>query len=235
MNRLRPLKNTPFCSILLLVLVICPVAACSTLPELQPVPDNTKISAHEACRAVFPEGKWQFVHSIEASFPGGGENLLMGATVVDASLRTIDCVLMTVEGFVLFRAHMGKVIRVERAVPPFDREGFANGLLEDIRLMFLEPGADVAQTGKIAGDDSSGDKPVCRYTAAAGAITDVMPGSDSRWKLRRYSPQGHLTRTVVAEDRRGQEGFPGRLRLTAHGVAGYTLVMKLVDAVRFDD
>ena len=220
---------------LILPALCCLIAACSTLPELQPGSDNTKISAPEACRAVFPEGKWQFVHSIEASFPGGGENVLMGVTVVDASLRTIDCALMTVEGFVLFRAHMGKAIRVERAVPPFDREGFANGLLEDIRVMFLAPGVEVTRTGKLAGDDSPGEKPVCRYTGARGMTTDVIPGSGSRWKLRRYSPQGRLTRTVDAEKRGGQEGFPGRLNLTAHGPAGYTLVMTLVNVVRFDD
>jgi hypothetical protein len=281
MNRLRPLKNTPFCSISALgsnfgtlvklqryprntrcippvkifarlelkqnwaffkglslfsmMMVICLVAACSSLPELQTGPDSLKGTTPDACRAVFPEGKWQFVHSIEASFPGGGENLLMGVTVVDASLRTIDCALMTVEGFVLFRAHMGQAIRVERAVHPFDREGFARGMLEDIRLMFLAPGVEVTQTGKLAGDGSPEDKPVCRYTGARGMTTDVIPVSDARWKLHRYSPQGRLTRTVDAESRGGQGGFPGRMSLTAHGMAGYTLVMKLVDVVRFED
>ncbi len=222
-------------SLFSMMMVICLIAACSSLPELQTGPDSLKGTTPAACRAVFPEGKWQFVHSIEASFPGGGENLLMGVTVVDASTRAIDCVLMTVEGFVLFRAHLGKTLDVARAVSPFDREGFADGMLADIRLMFLVPAEKVSAIGRFADDDSFKGQPACRYTENKGITTDVIPGSDSRWQLRRYSPQGRLTRTVVAEDRSGPEGFPGRLRLTAHGVAGYTLVMKLVDAVRFDD
>ena len=220
---------------LLPVLWFLVTACCSGLPELKAGPDNPKIPLMEACRAVFPEGKRQFVHSIEASYPGGGENLLMGVTVIDAFSRTIDCALMTVEGFVLFRARMGRTIQVARAMPPFDRKGFADGLLEDLRVMFLAPAAQVTKTGILAGDAVSGDRPVCRYSDPGGMITDVIPGFDSRWQLRRYTPQGRLVRTVDAQSRGGRKGFPGKLILKAHGPAGYTLVMKLVDVVRIND
>ncbi len=223
MNRLCPL-----------LLVFCLVAACGGLPKIQPGLTDMQMSMPDACRAVYPVGKWQFVHSIEASFPAG-ENLLMGVTVVDAAAGTIDCALMTLEGFVLFRAQMGKTIRVDRAMPPFDRQGFASGLLEDIRLIFLMPASGAPRTGRLAGGGSSADKPVCRYTDDGGITTDVMPGADSQWQLRRYNPQGCLTRTVAAESNGGQADFPGRMRLTAHGLTGYTLTMKLVKAVRFND
>lgn len=219
----------------LLLVLCCLVPACGTLPKLKPGKDNAQIFLPQACRAVFPEGRWQFFHSIEAAFPGGGENLLMGVTVVDTARRTIDCALMTVEGFVLFQAHMGKALRVDRAMPPFDREGFAGGMLADIQLMFLAPAAEAVATGQLAEDGFPEQRPVCRYTGNRGIITDVMPGADSRWQLRRYSPQGRLTRTVVAENRGGQAGFPGTLTLTAHGLAGYTLALKLVNAVHLDE
>ena len=217
----------------LLLMVACLIAACSGLPTLQPVPVGTQAATPEACRAVFPQGKWQFTHAIEAAFPGGGEKLLMGVTVVDAPHRAVDCALMTVEGFVLFQAHMGKTLRVERAVPPFDREGFGDGMLADIRLMFLEPTAEHIQAGWPGGQAAPDDKPLCRYTGKAGMTTDVRPGSG--WQISRYTPRGNLVRTVAAEPAGGQAGFPGRLRLRATGPTGYTLEMKLISAERIID
>jgi hypothetical protein len=216
-----------------LILVVCLIAACSGLPTLQPVPVSSNDPLPAACRAVFPQGNWQFTHAIEADFPGGGDSLLMGVTVVDSSQQTVDCVLMTVEGFVLFQAHMGKTLRVERAMPPFDREGFAAGMLADIRLMFLEPAAEHIQTGWPGGQAAPDDKAVCRYTGKAGMTTDVRPGSG--WQIDRYTPRGNLTRTVTAEPAGGQAGFPGRMRLRATGPAGYTLEMKLISAERITD
>jgi len=217
----------------LLMMAACIVAACSRLPTLQPVPISSDDPLPAACRAVFPQGKWQFTHAIEAAYPGGGEKLLMGVTVVDPVQQTVDCALMTVEGFVLLQAHMGKTLRVERAVSPFDREGFAAGMLADIRLMFLEPAAEHIQTGWPGGQAAPDDKPVCRYTGKAGITTDVRPGSG--WQIRRYAARGNLVRTVVAEPAGGQAGFPGRLRLRATGPAGYTLEMKLIGAERVID
>ena len=234
MKRARP-YGAFFSSLCLcpLMIVVCLIAACSGLPTLQPVPVSSNDPLSEACRAVFPQGKWQFTHAIEAAYPGGGENLLMGVTVIDPAQQTVDCALMTVEGFVLLQAHMGKTLRVERAVSPFDGEGFAAGMLADIRLMFLEPAAEHIQTGWPGGQAAPDDKPVCRYIGKAGVTTDVRPGSG--WQISRYAPRGNLVRTVVAEPTGGQAGFPGRLRLRATGPAGYTLEMKLLSAERITD
>ncbi len=234
MNRSRPYGSffNGLC-LGLLMMVACLIAACSSLPALQPVPVSSDDSLPAACRAVFPQGKWQFTHTIEAAYPGGGENLLMGVTVVDPSQQTVDCALMTVEGFVVFQAHMGETLQVERAVSPFDREGVAAGMLTDIRLMFLEPAAEDIQTGRPGGQAAPDEKPVCRYTGKAGITTDVRPGSG--WQIRRYTSRGNLVRTVAAEPVGGQAGFPGRLRLRATGPAGYTLEMKLISAERIFD
>lgn len=125
----------------LLLAFIFVTAACSRLPELKPAAGDFKAGAPQKCRAIFPQGKWQITHAIEAAYPGGGETLLMGVTVIDASPRTIAAALMTVEGVVLLQASLDKTLTVQRALPPFDREGFAAGLLADIRLMFMEPDA----------------------------------------------------------------------------------------------
>lgn len=234
MNRSRPywaFFNGLF--LCLLMMVVCLIAACSGRPTLQLVPVSPDDPLPAACRAVFPQEKWQFTHAIEAAYPGGGESLLMGVTVVDPAQQTVDCALMTVEGFVLLQAHMGKTLRVERAVYPFDREGFAAGMLADIRLMFLEPAAEHIQTGWPGGQAAPDDKPVCRYTGKAGMTTDVRPGSG--WQINRYASRGNLVRTVVAESAGGQAGFPGRLRLRATGPAGYNLEMKLISAERIND
>ncbi len=224
---------------LCLLMAILMLPACSyRLPELQPAAAlNLKKTSPDDCRAVFPHGKWQFTHAIEAFFPGGGEKLIMGVTVVDAARRTIACALMTVEGFVLFQAHMDPTLRVERAMPPFDREGFAAGMLADIRLMFLEPADCSVENGRIEGRNGADSEPVCRYTDKKGMVTDVMPGTGTGagWRIVRYDCRKHPARIVTAGAFNVQAGFPGRVQLVAPGPAGYTLKMKLVDAVRLDN
>jgi len=219
-----------FCARLLIF--VCLLPACSGLPVLQPAPDIGAPVAADACRAVFPTGKWQFVHTIDALLPDGSERQMMGVTVADAPGRTLACALLTVEGFVLFRARMDPAVRVERAVPPFDKKGFADGLLNDLRLLFLPPAAAETRIGRLVGGGFPEKPEACRYIEKEGAVTDVIPGS--RWRVYRYSPHGYLVRTVTAEAAGGREGFPGRLTLQAPGLAGYTLVMTLVEAARIN-
>jgi len=219
----------------LLLIMICLCLGCSRLPDLNSNEGALTQVGTEQCRAVFPQGKWQFTHAIEAVYPGGGENLLMGVTVVDASRRTIACALMTVEGLVLFQARLGQSFDVQRAMPPFDRDGFAAGLLADIRLIFLQPVAEQLQYGMIKALTATAAEPACRYTADNGVITDILPGDGKNWQIVLYNPQGNPVRTVTANPYGEQAGFPGRLQLVASGPAGYTLKLKLVDAVRLDD
>jgi len=218
---------------ILLLFLGCLLTACGGLPVIEPAPDVAIPAAEEACRSVFPEGKWQFVHTIEALLPGGSEKQVMGVTVVDTSERTLACALLTVEGFVLFRAQADDAVQVERAVPPFDKKGFADGLLGDLRLMFLPPTDFEVRTGRLQGRGFPKTPATCRYIEKQGETTDVVPGD--LWRIYRYSPQGALVRSVTAEAAGGRAGFPGRLTLQAPGLAGYTLTMTLVDAVRIDD
>ena len=60
----------------------------------------------------------------------------------------ISCALMTVEGLTLFAAvfKTGAEPEVRRAVPPFDRPGFARGLMADVRTIFVQPPAETCFT-----------------------------------------------------------------------------------------
>ena len=205
--------------------------SCSVLPSLQPADRAARIELPHSCQRLFPKGKWQFVHSIEAVMPGGQKGLVMGVTVISSLGKTAHCVLMTIEGLVVFDARYDQELVINRAVAPFDQEGFAAGLISDIQLIFFMPQGPLVETG----NDPNGAS-VCRYQTPDGGIVDLVIDADHTRHIRQYTAQRRLRRTVDAfftkpeSDGDGPD-FPDRLELTAHGVAGYTLVMDLVEAV----
>ena len=207
------------------------VIACSALPRLQPADRSTREELPQKCRQLFPNGKWQFVHSIEARLPGGQKGLVMGVTVVSSQDKSAHCVLMTIEGLVVFDARFNRQLVIKRAVAPFDHEGFAAGLISDIQLIFFMPEGPRVETG----NDKDGAS-ICRYRKPDGRIVDLVIHGDRSWQIRQYSRQLRLISTVTgffskenpAEE---QAVIPDRLELTAHGVAGYNLIMDLVEAV----
>jgi hypothetical protein len=185
----------------------------------------------QTCQRLFPIGKWQFVHSIEAVMPGGQKGLVMGVTVISSVDKTAHCVLMTIEGLVVFDARYDQELVINRAVAPFDQEGFAAGLISDIQLIFFIPQGSLVETGNDPNEAS-----VCRYQNPDGRIVDLVIDADHTRHIRQYTAQRRLRRTVDAfftkqESDGGGPDFPDRLELRAHGVAGYTLVMDLVEAV----
>jgi hypothetical protein len=182
---------------------------------------------------LFPTGTWRFVHSIEATLPGGRRTVLIGVTEVSSRQRRLHCVLMSIEGLVLFDARGDGTIRVERAIAPFDSKKFAQGLMADVALMLLAPpGAPVA-TGTL----KTGE-PVCRYRKleSGGKVltTDVIREGKECWVLNQYEG-GRLRRSLRAQGRGGvtggaAEGVPEKWRLTAYGPGGYCLYLKLLEA-----
>jgi hypothetical protein len=138
---------------------------------------------------------------------------------------------MTIEGLVVFDARYDQELVIHRAVAPFDQEGFAAGLISDIQLIFFMPQGPLVETG----NDPNGAS-VCRYQNPDGRIVDLVIHGDRSWQIRQYSQQLRLTRTVTAffsqeNPAEEQAAMPDRLELTAHGVAGYNLIMDLVEAV----
>ena len=161
----RPMIRS-FCVLLAaLLLASCAPRAEHRLPELVDVQSDGR---QQRCEAVFPAGSWQLVHSLEFSSAGGFAGTVIGVTVVDPP--DLSCALVTVEGVTLFEATGGadEEVVVERAVPPFDRPGFAAGLLADVRSMFIAP-PDQGVTFGLLPDG----RPVCRYFAADGRVTDI--------------------------------------------------------------
>jgi hypothetical protein len=195
-------------------------AGCGSLPALVPANDPA------ACPAIFLEGRWQMVHAIEAAYPDGTHGLLVGVTVFSSQDRVLDCILMTAEGFVLFEAADAGRVQVRRAVPPFDRPGFAAGLLADVRLVLLAP-----KGTPTAGRTADGQT-VCRYRSAGGGTTDIAAEPEG-WRLTCFDANGRRKRTAIMQAP-AAGGAPERITLQAHGPAAYRLSLNLISATRLD-
>jgi len=211
--------------LILVLMALC--AACARLPAITPVTGGFPPDSGRAPCRVFPEGEWQFLHSIKAELPDGGGFTSLGLTVLSSRNRTSRSVILTIEGLVVFDGEYDRRLTVHRALPPFDSPHFAGGLMDDIRLVFFEPEGLLA----IAGRFENG-APACRYVEPDGGTIDVERREDQTWALRRYDSAKRLTRTVTAGQPTGTgAGFPATIELEAHGSQNYKLVMTLVEAV----
>ena len=217
--------------ILLLLSVLGLILSCSSLPQVYPAGNSADPLPRLTCRGPFPDGDWQLLHSIEATLPGGKKGFLMGLTVISSSNRTVRCVIMTLEGFVVFDALYDKQITVKRAIAPFDSEDFANGLIEDINLIFFEPPGSTMTAGFLKSGQA-----VCRYQKPDGRMVDIINQEEHSWEIRLYLPDNRLVRTVKSmstkePDLADRKGILDRIELNAHGSAGYVLIMDLVEAI----
>jgi len=212
--------------ILLLLSLLGFVIACSSLPQVYPVGDAADPQPGRACRGPFPNGDWQLLHSIEATLPGGKKGFLMGLTVISSSNRTAQVVIMTLEGFVVFDASYDKQITVKRAIAPFDSEVFANGLIEDINLIFFKPSGFIMASGFLKNGAA-----VCRYQNPDGRIVDIISHGEDNWEIKQYLPDFRLARIVKKIYLADQAGISDQIELIAHGSPGYALVMDLVEAI----
>jgi len=178
-------------------------------------------------RRIFPEGSWQFLHSIRVEMPGGRNFVMMGLTVMSSRLQTRRSVIMTLEGFVVFDGEYDHRIIVHRALPPFDSPHFAEGLMDDIRLIFFEPDGPVVAFGQLENGST-----VRRRQTPDGSTVDIEALPDGDWQIRRYSPSHELVRTASAlHGEENPSGFPERIELTASGDQTYRLIMTLLEAV----
>lgn len=207
--------------ILLLGLAGC-AAQQPSLPEL-----TAEAGEERGCAAVFPQGGWEFVHTIEFSMADGSGATVLGVTSLAGD--EIACALMTVEGFTLFEAVDREKggLEVRRAVPPFDKPAFAAGLMEDVRTIFRAPSFATVQYGRVAGNN-----PTCRYTGAEGRITDILPAMAGCWQIRTYGADQALSRSVTGRScRKERESLiPAYLELKGFGPTNYTLKMTLIHA-----
>ncbi len=203
---------------------------CAVQPQMRlPVLSGTKVGGQQqtVCTALFPQGNWQFVHSIEFTMKDGSGPPLIGVTTINGN--TLGCALITVEGLTLFEAlYPGNAdVVVRRAIAPFDKPEFAAGLIGDIRAIFQPPTADSVLTGQVAGATS-----VCRYTKTGGGVVDIELNADDCWRIKQYSADLLLQRSIIGRSCRktGSASFPEYLELKTYGRNGYTLKMTLLHA-----
>lgn len=213
----------------LLLALTFSLAACAA-ERPRPLPTLTAGQAMPAtgeCEAIFPRGEWQFVHSIDFSLRTGAGGTVIGVTSLTGD--AIACALVTVEGLTLFEAvlHENGRLDIRRAVPPFDKPAFAQGLLEDVRAIFRAPRASGILSGQIMDN-----VPACRYAGVDGRITDVLRPPDGCWQIRIHGPDQAMERAIAGSSCREMAGslIAGHLELEGFGPAGYTLKMTLIQA-----
>lgn len=210
---------------LLFFLVACAAGPQAPLPELT---DTDEGQGEDGCSAVFPQGKWQFVHAIDFVMKDRSGTPVIGVTSLTDD--GIDCALITIEGLTLFEAaflHNGS-IEVRRAVPPFDGPDFAKGLIVDIRAIFQQP------TGSMKMGQVAGKTAVCRYIDQ-GLVVDVLPDVDDCWQIKSYTSDLKIDRSIDGRScrKKGSNLIPDYLELQTYGQAGYTLKMTLITADNF--
>jgi len=211
----------------LLIVVLLSLAGCMAAPlHLPPLQEQTASFPQSQCEAVYPTGDWQFVHSISFLKEGGQGAVVIGVTTLAG--ESIRCGLMTIEGLTLFEAvlEQGEKLAVVQALPPFDKPAFAQGLMEDIRTIFLPPGGRVLQ-----GQSPEGQN-LCRYVMPSGKVVDVHPRQKSCWRVKKYGQDLELERTVsgCGNTTFRSAQIPDTLTLEAFAVVGYSLNMKLLSA-----
>ncbi len=218
-------------NIYLLLMILFLMISCAGSPG--PVTIERQLSFDvddNRCKIPFPDRDWQFVHSIQAAMPGGQKAVMIGVTALSPKTGIIECVMMTVEGLVVFDARYDGQIVIHRALPPFDSMTFARGLIDDIRLMFFPPDGPLIASG-ISEDGAL----ICRYRADRGMMVDIVIHEDHLWEIRQYDQDSRLIRSLKTDfGSRGTAGrqnpIPAKLELTAFGPSEYALTLDLIEA-----
>ncbi len=208
--------------------------ACAGKTQFRPpqLVEAAESQVADGCGAVFPQGNRQLVHAIDFTMQDGSGTALVGVTSLNEN--DIACALVTVEGLTLFEAvfRYDESFTVKRAVPPFDSPAFAQGLISDIRAIFLPPPGRGRKGQLLLPATAAGLTAVCRYAQADGGVVDVLPDVDGCWQIRSYTPDGVMDRTIVGRSckEQGTGLLPDSIELKTYGRSGYTLKMTLIRA-----
>jgi hypothetical protein len=169
---------------------------------------------------AFPKGDFRIVHSIDATLPFGNNTVLLGVIAVEKA--GLHMVLLSPEGLSLFEAdYSGDKLEVQRALPPLNRGGFAQGLLDDVRATFLPPPG----TRSIVGRSPDGQT-VCRFDGSGDLTTDVVLGAHGPAIVRNYRGTSSIREIQITGV--DAEGFHSEIKLRVPGIGGYSLTMRLL-------
>nr|WP_320194235.1 hypothetical protein [uncultured Desulfobacter sp.] len=211
-------------------------AGCADLPHIipintSPVPEQ---SISRELNQLFPTGAFQFVHAIELTMPGSHSAMLMGVVNIHPRQQAIHCVIMTLEGIVLFDAdHTSEAFTIHRAIPPFDSRALAQGLISDIELIFFKPQGKISAWGQLENKNK-----IFRFSEPGGETLDIVISPDRTvWTQNLRSPSHRIKRRVKYVFSKPQTAtnsrpfvFPKSITLTAAFPSRYTLTMTLTDA-----
>jgi hypothetical protein len=208
-----------------LFILLTLLSACAHRPDLPYTSKQVTEKTQTECEKIFLQKDWQLLHRIQARLPNGKNETLLGLTQLYPKTHKLHCVLMTIEGLVLFEAGYDDTISIQRAVPPFDKEGFAEGLLADIGLIFFKP----ATTQMTAGITALGEK-ICRYELSDDQLEEIILLPKNQSEIRLYTCKGKLHRSVVFQPQNNLQKTAKQIELKAAGVFGYQLNLTLLEA-----
>lgn len=220
-----PFRRIPFPVLLTLLLA---VAGCAGLKPLIPLDPARRAAVLEECRHTFLPGSYRLVHAIETVMPNGSSGTAIGVLVADPGTQGFRTVMMTIEGFVLFDTEAGKTLTVHRAVPPFDKPAFAQGLAADIRLAFFPPAGEPAAWG--AGEEGAR---ICRFARPDGALEEIATFPDGGVEIRLYEDGRTVQKKVKVTGLR-QPGLAETIEIRG-GWPPYTLRLQLLESEALDD
>ena len=209
----------------LLAALFLVLSGCAALPTLKPLDPSLEPAVLEACRRPFLTEKYRLVHALTAVMPGGREGQAIGILLADPANRIFRSVLMTIEGVVLVDIESGKVLAVNRAVPPFEAPAFAQRMAEDVSLAFFSPGGEPLAWGR---DEGGGV--ACRFARPGGEVVDVIKSEDGAMEIRLYGA-GQELRKKVSIPHLERPGLAEELEI--RGTAwwpSYGLRMRLIEA-----
>jgi hypothetical protein len=207
-----------------LLILLTLLSACAHRPDLLPASKQAAEKIQTECEAIFPQEDRQLLHRIQARLPNNDKETLLGLTQIHPKTHNLHCVLMTIEGLVLFEADYDDTLSIQRAVPPFDQEGFAEGLLADIGLIFFKPAA--AQM--TAGTTALGEK-ICRYELSDDQLEEIILLPQNKREIRLYTHKRKLYRRVVFQPQSKPLKIAKQIELKADGFFGYQLNLTLIE------
>ena len=206
----------------LLILTIF-LLSCQTLPSI-----NSPVSPTEeknlTCPSPFLKERYRLVHAIETRVAGKTQSAVIGVTLADPDTRLVSCAIMTAEGMVLFEAESGHgMLKVKRALPPFDSMDFAKNMIEDIKLIFFAPDGKIQKKGHLPDGATA-----CRYREENGDRIDVITDKSEGIAMKRYTSAGILKRHVIFH--KTTANIYQSIELQANETFNYSLLMTLIES-----